>query len=37
MERFLNALPTPSKIRVKEGDGSTYWLNSNLLGIIREK
>ena len=24
-------------VRVKEHDGRTYWLNSNLLGIIREK
>ncbi len=24
-------------VRVKERDGNTYWLNSNLLGIIREK
>jgi len=24
-------------VRVKERDGSAYWLNSNLLGIIREK
>ena len=24
-------------VRVKERDGRTYWLNSNLLGIIREK
>lgn len=24
-------------VRVKERDGKTYWLNTNLLGIIREK
>ena len=24
-------------VRVKERDGKPYWLNSNLLGIIREK
>ena len=24
-------------VKVKERDGRTYWLNSNLLGIIREK
>jgi hypothetical protein len=24
-------------VRVKERDGSTYWLNTNLLGTIREK
>ena len=24
-------------VRVKERDGRTYWLNANLLGIIREK
>ena len=24
-------------VRVKERDGRSYWLNSNLLGIIREK
>jgi hypothetical protein len=24
-------------VRVKKRDGRTYWLNSNLLGIIREK
>ena len=24
-------------VRVKERDGRTYWLNTNLLGIIRDK
>jgi hypothetical protein len=24
-------------VKVKERDGRTYWLNANLLGIIREK